>query len=475
MKSLTSRIFACYVVFIIVCGYFVLHTIQKEIEPGVRQSTEETLVDTANLLAEFLKEPVSNGSIASEQLTALLKKYGMRQPGASIWGVAKSQVNHRIYVTDAHGIVLLDSANTAVGEDYSQWNDVYLTLQGKYGARSTRDNPDDDTSSVMYVGAPIKDVDKIIGVVSVGKPTRTLQPYIDKAEKRLLTAGAFIILLGIAFGWLFSFWLSKELKRLTSYAHQVASGQKVSLAASKVHSNELRKLAGALESMRIELDGKAYIERYIQTLTHELKSPLAGIHAASELLQEPMPREKQIKFISNINSETIRLEHLIGKLLRLSQLEQQQHLENAKDVLINDVADRLIRSYSSRTTLGNISIKKAYLGDLHVKGEVFLLEQCLSNLLDNAIEFTPPYRKIVVTINPDRKCVTVFNEGENIPDYALKRLTERFYSLPRPGTGKKSTGLGLNFVAEIMALHRGDVTVENTSEGVIATLRFHLT
>ena len=475
MRSLTSRIFASYVIFIIICGYFLLHTIQKEIEPGVRQSTEETLVDTANLLAEFLKEPVRNGSITSEQLASLLKKYGTRHLRASIWGVEKSQVNHRIYVTDIHGIVLLDSANMAVGEDYSQWNDVYLTFQGKYGARSTRESPDDDTSSVMYVGAPIKHDDEIIGVVSVGKPTRTLQPYIDKAEARLLTAGILIIVLGIGFGWLFSIWLSRELKRLTSYAHRVASGNKASLAASKVHSNELRKLAEALESMRLELDGKAYIERYIQTLTHELKSPLAGIHAASELLQDPMPREKQIKFISNINSETIRLEHLIGKLLRLAQLEQQQHLENAKTVLLNEVADRLIQNYSSRITLGNISIERAYMGELYVEGEEFLLEQCLSNLLDNAIDFTPPHRRIVVTINPHKHCVTVFNEGENIPEYALKRLTERFYSLPRPGTGKKSTGLGLNFVAEIMALHGGDVTIDNTEQGVATTLCFHPT
>jgi hypothetical protein len=56
-------------------------------------------------------------------------------------GLAKNQVSHRIYVTDAKGIVLLDSSGQALGKDYSRWNDVYLTLRGQYGARSTRSDP----------------------------------------------------------------------------------------------------------------------------------------------------------------------------------------------------------------------------------------------------------------------------------------------------------------------------------------------
>lgn len=104
-------------------------------------------------------------------------------PQADIWGLRKEAVNHRIYVTDASGKVLLDSAGVAVGQDYSRWNDVYLTLRGQYGARSSREDPDDPDSSVMYVAAPIKDAGKIIGVVSVAKPNSSLQPYIDRSQR----------------------------------------------------------------------------------------------------------------------------------------------------------------------------------------------------------------------------------------------------------------------------------------------------
>ncbi len=150
------RIFLVYFLFVGLTGYFVLSTVMDEVRPGVRQSTEETLVDTANLLAEILRQDVKNGTLAQSDLPEMLEDYGKRVPQADIWGLRKEAVNHRIYVTDASGKVLLDSAGVAVGQDYSRWNDVYLTLRGQYGARSSREDPDDPDSSVMYVAAPIR-------------------------------------------------------------------------------------------------------------------------------------------------------------------------------------------------------------------------------------------------------------------------------------------------------------------------------
>jgi two-component system sensor histidine kinase CreC len=83
-----------------------------------------------------------------------------------------------------------------VGQDYSRWNDVWLTLRGEYGARSTQSNPDDPESTVMYVAAPVVDQGKIIGVLSVGKPNSAMAPVIHRSERRILWAGG--ALLGIA-------------------------------------------------------------------------------------------------------------------------------------------------------------------------------------------------------------------------------------------------------------------------------------
>ncbi|MOA54476.1 Sensor protein CreC [compost metagenome] len=65
---------------------------------------------------------------------------------------------------------------------------------------------------------------------------------------------------------------------------------------------------------------------------------------------------------------------------------------------------------------------------------------------------------------------SLFNQAEPIPDYALTRLSERFYSLPRPDSGRKSTGLGLNFVEEVLQLHGGSLQIGNVAEGVEVTL-----
>lgn len=120
-----------------------IRRLQDEIKPTIRQSTEEMLVDTANLLAELGAPSLRDGTLQQGGLGPLLEAYRRRRPDASILGLPKDSVGHRIYVTDARGVVLLDSTGKALGQDYSRWNDVWLTLRGRYGARTTPDVPGD--------------------------------------------------------------------------------------------------------------------------------------------------------------------------------------------------------------------------------------------------------------------------------------------------------------------------------------------
>ena len=85
--SLGLRIFLVYVLFVGLTGYFVLNTVMEEIRPGVRQSTEETLVDTANLMAEILRDDFKAGTLSENRWPQLLRAYGERQPQATIWGL----------------------------------------------------------------------------------------------------------------------------------------------------------------------------------------------------------------------------------------------------------------------------------------------------------------------------------------------------------------------------------------------------
>ena len=360
-----------------------------------------------------------------------------------------------------------------MGQDYSKWNDVYLTLRGEYGARSTRSDADDPASSVMHVGAPIRDNGQIIGAVTVAKPNSSLQPYVDRTERRLLWYGAGLVALGLLLGALLSWWLSAALRRLTTYAQAVSEGRRAELPHYR--GGELEQLSTAVEHMRTQLEGKAYVERYVHTLTHELKSPLAAIRGAAELLQGEMTAVQQQRFVGNIASESARLQQLIERLLNLAQVEQRQGLEQQSAVPLAALVDEVLKAQCARIEQAGLQVERLIEADVKLYGEPFLLRQALGNLLENALDFTPPggILRFSAQVHNEDVHARLFNQAEPIPEYALPRLSERFYSLPRPASGRKSTGLGLNFVEEVMKLHGGSLQIGNVPGGVQVVLHLH--
>jgi two-component system, OmpR family, sensor histidine kinase CreC len=470
--SLTLRLFVVGAVLVAGFGWFALRQVLEEVKPAVRQSTEETLVDTANLLAELVASDLRAGTLAQGSLASVMASYGQRRPDADIWGIRKDGVTHRIYITDASGRVLLDSTGSDVGKDYSRWNDVARTLRGQYGARTTEEIPGDERSTVMYVAAPVRDGENIIGVVTVAKPNRSVQPFIERAQQRLgVLAGAFIVA-ALLIGALLSFWLSRVIRRLTVYADAVAAGGRPDVPS--LPGRELAQLARALDSMRSQLEGKAYVERYVQTLTHELKSPLAAIQGASELLQGELPPPQRARLLENIEVETARLQSMSERLLNLAQVEQRRALEEQVVIALRPLVDELIAGRAPQLAQRGLSMSNDLPVTAMACGERFLVRQALANLLDNAMDFTPRGGEINIDVaSPVPSgmiAVNVFNRGEPIPAYAVPRVTERFYSLPRPGSGRKSTGLGLNFVQEVAQLHGGSFAISNVKGGVLATL-----
>ena len=275
------RLLLGYFLIVAVAGYFVLSIFVQEVKPGVRRATEGTLVDTANLLAQIARLDMQHADVAHGKLAQAFAQLNQRPIGANIAGIRKDRSEYHVYLTDQQGKVIFDSSGKALGQDYSRWNDVYLTLLGQYGARSTRSDPQDENSSVMYVAAPVMDQGKIIGVLSVGKPNSTMAPVIKRSERRILWAGALLLGIALLIGLGFVWWINRSIGRLVHYADGVAKGESVPLP--KMGGHEVTQLAQALDSMRVKLEGKAHIEQYVHTLTHELKSPLAAIRGAAEL------------------------------------------------------------------------------------------------------------------------------------------------------------------------------------------------
>jgi two-component system, OmpR family, sensor histidine kinase CreC len=161
--NISLKIFLGYFLLVGLAAWFVLNIFVAEVKPGVRQAMEDALVDTASVLAELAKADVETGNIQSGHFAAALNAYQSRANKANIWGVKKESADYRVYITDIKGMVIFDSAHLALGQDYSQWNDVYLTLQGKYGVRSSAEMiGEKNGDTIMYVAAPIKKMEPLL-------------------------------------------------------------------------------------------------------------------------------------------------------------------------------------------------------------------------------------------------------------------------------------------------------------------------
>ncbi|QZE45601.1 two-component system sensor histidine kinase CreC [Citrobacter farmeri] len=469
------RLLLGYFLIVAVAAWFVLSIFVQEIKPGVRRATEGTLIDTATLLAALARDDLLSGNPEHGQLAQAFSQLHNRPFRANISGINKVRNEYHVYMTDAQGKVVFGSVNKAVGQDYSRWNDVWLTLRGQYGARSTPQDPADPESSVMYVAAPIVDNGKIVGVLSVGKPNAAMAPVIKRSERRILWASAVLLGIALVIGAGMVWWINRSIARLTRYADSVTENQPMPLP--ELGSSELRKLAQALESMRLKLEGKNYIEQYVYALTHELKSPLAAIRGAAEILRENPPPDIVARFTDNILSQNARMQVLVETLLR------QARLENRQDIALSVVAvDELFAQVSDARAI-QLSTKAISLeivpSGLSVSAEPALLEQALGNLLDNAIDFTPAGGTITLSaqVHTERVTLIVADTGSGIPDYALPRIFDRFYSLPREN-GLKSSGLGLAFVSEVARLLKGSAELRNRPEGGVEamfTLHRHFT
>lgn len=468
------RIFLLYAVFVGFCAYLVLRTMMAEIKPGIRQTMEETLVDMSTLIAMVVASDVKQGTLQQSQYPQLFRLFGEHMPQASIWGMDKVDANKRIYITDKEGIVILDSDGVDLGQDYSRWNDVYLTLRGQYGARTTKLDVNDELSTVMYVAAPIKEGDDIIGSVTVAKANIAMQPFIERSKNRLIVWGIILGLIAMLLGALISWRITKALDRLSDYAELAIEGEKVSPPKFRVFY-EYGELAQVIDRMRHQLEGRNYAERYVQTLTHELKSPIAAIRGASEILQgNPEPESKQ-RFLANIEYETTRLHLLIQRMLDLSVVEKQQIINNSQRFQLSDACIHAVRAFESECVQRDIELVVNVDENYFVMGDALLMQQVIVNLLQNAVEFSPTGGLVSLSsqLIDGKLNVIVFNRGLSIPNFALAKLHQRFFSLPRPSTGKKSTGLGLNFVSEVVKLHNAEFTISNVDEGVRATVTFH--
>ncbi len=487
------RAFAIYIVILGGLGWFLLDHAVERLTDGMRQAAENVMVDSVNVLAALLEQqleannPEADGisevqELSTAALADTLQKAKRRRFDAKIYQVGKTSVSADVYVTNSEGIIVYDSTGRDVGKNYSQWNDVKLTLEGKYGARTSIINSfnlraDIDKSKApkaMVVAAPIRLNGETLGVVSLATPVNSLERHLATETKQMQETMTMALLIALFLGFVLSIIFSRSINKIAVYVDKMANGE--AAEAPQLLDQRLADLTNSVEHLRDQLDGKEYVENYIHSLTHELKTPITGIQGAIELINEGLPEAEQQRFLNNIHSSNQRMQRLVERMLLLAKLESQTELVENNELPLHQMLQRLVNERQAQLLAKQLTIDFDSSTPVTGKGDRVLLSQAAANLIDNAIAFAKPGSVLTISCskNADQQaCVRIENQGELIPDFALPRIYERFFSLPSKHATEsvtKSTGLGLSFVKEIMKLHRGNIDIVNTDLGVIATL-----
>ena len=464
--SKRSRIFLGILLIYAAGIAFLLYSVVADIDPRYRESAEESLVDTSQLMASLVEQDVIAGAINTARLEPVFQSLAARQFSAQIYNLHKRHVDMRVYVTDRNGRVLFDSRGLQTGADFSRWNDVSRSLAGLYGARTSRDVESDARTSVMYVGAPIRWNDEIVGMVGIGKPIQSFGQFVEDARARTLWVGVGSAFALLVLAVIVSAWLVRPFGLIADYIAWVRTQRRLSLP--RMFRRAVDTLRGGFREMRDALTGRNYVADYVQTFTHEVKSPLSAIRGAAELLQEPaMPQEERERFLGNIARETLRIQEIVDRMMELTALETRRVLDRTEPVRLGDLLNEVAASAHGAAAARNLRVVLDLRAEPTVEGDPFLLRRAVSNLLDNAVDFAPEGSEVRIGLDANARdaLISVRDSGPGIPDYAREKVFQRFYSLARPHSTKKSTGLGLAFVKEIATLHRGKAELGNARGG----------
>lgn len=450
------RLMLSYFFAVVMTGYVVFKILAINFVFS-HDNREEMLMKTAKLLVHFIQQDMHRPGAVNGQSLQKIINFNRRSILTCITGLYKNSHGYHIRLTDASGMVFFDSSAKKQKKLYSGWNEIWHVVRHQY---TDHDDSPSFYNSLSWTAVSVIAESKVMGIVSVGQISTDMMPLMKEKKYQFAFAGTILLSTGLLIGLFFIWWINHSVKLMARYTENGTQGQPLSLPVL----GEFTGLAQELESMRLKLEKKAYIEQYVHTLTHELKSPLAAIRGAAELLRESPPREVAERFLRNIDQQSMRIQKLIETMLMQARVESRADLE-CFPMDIGCVLRQAVVDKEPQAVNCDIILQLNGCDNAGIVGDAFLLGQALVNLLDNALDFTLPGGRVDISGVRHADCyqICIADNGIGIPDYALDKIFERFYSLPRP-CRPKSTGLGLNFVREVISLHHGSVTVKNRTE-----------
>ncbi|MBI1881256.1 MAG: HAMP domain-containing histidine kinase [Chloroflexi bacterium] len=289
-------------------------------------------------------------------------------------------------------------------------------------------------------------------------------------------ASGVAVVLAVGVGWLISRRLSAPLLALTEVTTRMAGGD-LSARADVARQDEVGQLAQAFNEMAGQVEQTVTtLRRFVADAAHELHTPLTALRTNLELAADESQAAEQRGLVERAQAQVERLETLTHDLLDLSRLETGAGQANFGPVMLNVLVQETGELYASRAEQAGLNFSLALPEQPIVGlGNETHLRRALSNLLDNALKFTPAGGAVRVGLRRDGDWVEVWVEdnGIGIPPGDVPFVFSRFHR-GRNAAAYPGSGLGLAIVKAIAESHGGQVAVEDTMPGTCFRLRLPL-
>lgn len=319
----------------------------------------------------------------------------------------------------------------------------------------------------LYISIPIRLQGNRTGTFNL-LHERSHSRFIERAfVLGLIGIGLFIALLLVPF----SRFITEPLKRLRKSALKIAQGDIGERAIIKSR-DEIGELGHAFNSMAETVERMVKgTKELTANISHELRSPLARMRIAVEILTEKLKRDNRSKCndtLSSIRDDIDEMDDLIGQVLQLSRLDIQQPSPRREEVDIGNIAESLLERFSPSVQNKSIELETEIpSGSNLLSAHKADIQTAFSNLMDNAIKFTPPGGKIGFRMQRIEGGIEVIisNSCDPPADDDLRRIFEPFYRLKKSDV--TGTGLGLAITKKIIENHGGSLEALRSGDGIV--------
>lgn len=287
-----------------------------------------------------------------------------------------------------------------------------------------------------------------------------------------------ILLVTAVLGLILFAFMTKRLRNVTQIIGQFDRGNLEPRVP--VQSNDeigqlaksFNKMADTIQENVKELEKTDKLRReLIANVSHDLRSPLASIQGYVEtilLKDSELDNEKRKKYLDIILKNTSMLRELVKELFELSKLDTKQVDPEFEPFSIADLVQDVTLKFEQKAAEKNANITAEAPSSLPlVVGDIALIERALSNLIENAIQYTPKGGKVEIELNPNEEhiFVSVKDNGSGIEQKDLPHIFDRFYRAEKSRSkGDGGTGLGLAIAKKILELHDQEIHAKNRPE-----------